>query len=95
MQTPIVVGDYLYACKANGVVTCYRAQTGQQHYSERLGPGGRSGFAASPVAHAVALPGSVRCPGGRGVTNGEEPIRTPSVARKPSLRRSRAPPVLG
>jgi outer membrane protein assembly factor BamB len=50
MQTPIVVGDYLYCCKDNGVVTCFAARTGQQHYSERLGPGGRLGFTASSVA---------------------------------------------
>jgi outer membrane protein assembly factor BamB len=50
MQTPIVVGDHLYACGDNGVVKCFTAKTGQQHYSERLGTGGRLGFTASPVA---------------------------------------------
>ena len=50
MQTPIVVGDYLYACGDHGVVKCFTAKTGQQHYSERLGTGGRLGFTASPVA---------------------------------------------
>ena len=49
MQTPIVVGDYLYACKDNGVVTCFEAKTGKEMFSERLGKG-RSGFTASPVA---------------------------------------------
>jgi outer membrane protein assembly factor BamB len=49
MQTPIVVGEYLYGCKDNGVVTCFNARTGEQHFSERLG-GGKSGFSASPVA---------------------------------------------
>jgi len=50
MQTPIVVGDYLFACRDHGVVTCFTAKTGEQKYSERLGTGGRSGFTASPVA---------------------------------------------
>jgi outer membrane protein assembly factor BamB len=49
MQTPIVVGEFLFCCKDNGVVTCYRAATGQMLFSERLGSGG-SGFTASPVA---------------------------------------------
>lgn len=49
MQTPIVYGDYLYACKDTGVVTCFNARTGEQHYNERLGSGG-GGFTASPVA---------------------------------------------
>jgi outer membrane protein assembly factor BamB len=49
MQTPIALGDYLYCGRDHGVVTCFTATTGQQHYSERLGPG-RSGFTASPVA---------------------------------------------
>ena len=49
MQTPIVVGDYLFAGRDHGVVTCFTAKTGEQHYSERLGTG-RSGFTASPIA---------------------------------------------
>jgi outer membrane protein assembly factor BamB len=49
MQTPIVVGDYLFAGRDHGVVTCFSAKTGEQHYSERLGTG-RSGFTASPVS---------------------------------------------
>jgi len=49
MQTPIVVGDYLFSGRDHGVVTCFTAKTGEQHYSERLGTG-RSGFTASPVA---------------------------------------------
>lgn len=47
MQTPIVYGEYLYACKNNGVLSCYEAGTGQRLYQERLGGGG---FTASPVA---------------------------------------------
>jgi outer membrane protein assembly factor BamB len=49
MQTPLVYGDYLYACRDNGVLTCYRAKSGQRVYRERLGSG-RTGFTASPVA---------------------------------------------
>lgn len=49
MQTPIVYGDQLYACRDNGVVSCYDAGSGELLYRERLG-GGRSGFTASPVA---------------------------------------------
>ena len=49
MQTPIVVGDYLYCCNDAGVLACYNAKTGENLYSERLGPGG-SGFSASAVA---------------------------------------------
>lgn len=49
MQTPIVVGEHLFCCKDHGVVTCYTAKTGEQHFNERLSSG-RSGFTASPVA---------------------------------------------
>jgi outer membrane protein assembly factor BamB len=49
MQTPLVYGDYLYLCRDNGVLGCYRARTGELVYQERLG-GGTSGFSASPVA---------------------------------------------
>jgi outer membrane protein assembly factor BamB len=49
MQTPLVYGDYLYSCRNNGVMSCYRAETGEQLYRERLG-GGSTGFSASPVA---------------------------------------------
>ena len=48
MPTPIVYGDYLYACANSGLLTCYEAETGKQVYSERLG--GAGGFTASPVA---------------------------------------------
>ena len=47
MQTPIVVGDLLYACKDNGLLACYEAKTGKQLYRERLEG---LGFTASPVA---------------------------------------------
>jgi outer membrane protein assembly factor BamB len=49
MPTPLVYGDYLYLCRDNGVLSCYRAKTGERMYQERLG-GGRTGFSASSVA---------------------------------------------
>ncbi|MBM3832928.1 MAG: pyrrolo-quinoline quinone [Verrucomicrobia bacterium] len=49
MQTPIVYGDYLYCSNDAGVLACYRAKTGENLYTERLGDG-RSGFTASAVA---------------------------------------------
>jgi outer membrane protein assembly factor BamB len=48
MQTPIVHGDYLYACSDAGILACYDARTGELFFRERLGKGG-SGFTASPV----------------------------------------------
>ncbi|MGA2752006.1 MAG: PQQ-binding-like beta-propeller repeat protein [Verrucomicrobiota bacterium] len=49
MQTPIVVGDCLYACFDIGVLTCFDAKTGAVRYSERLGDGSQ-GFTSSPVS---------------------------------------------
>ena len=49
MQTPIVVGNWVFACVDNGLVTCFRGDTGQIEYSERL-PGGAQGYTASPVS---------------------------------------------
>jgi len=49
MITPVVYGDYLYNAKNNGVLSCYRAQTGERMYQQRLGAG-TTGFTASPVA---------------------------------------------
>lgn len=49
LQTPIVVGDYLYACRNNGLLSCYEAKTGERQYRKRLGSG-KAGFTASPVA---------------------------------------------
>ena len=49
MQTPLVYGDLAYFCRDNGVLTCYDARSGEQHYSERLDEG-RSGYTSSPVA---------------------------------------------
>ena len=49
MQTPLIYGEYLYNCRDNGVLSCYRAETGERVYRKRLGSGGM-GFSASPVA---------------------------------------------
>ncbi len=49
MPTPIVYGDLLYACSNSGVLTAYKAITGEQVYQERLGGKGGA-FTASPVA---------------------------------------------
>jgi outer membrane protein assembly factor BamB len=49
MQTPIVVGDHLFGCFDNGVLTCFDAKTGAISYGERLGSGSE-GFTASPVS---------------------------------------------
>ena len=54
MQTPIVVGDFLYGCFDNGIVTCFEAKTGAIRYSERLG-NGSEGFTASPVSDGQNL----------------------------------------
>ena len=48
MQTPFVYGDELYVCRDNGVVTCWDAKTGEQHYNQRLTAG--VGYTASGVA---------------------------------------------
>jgi outer membrane protein assembly factor BamB len=49
MQTPLVLGEFLYACKDNGVLTCFDAAGGEVVYEQRLGDG-VSGFTSSPVA---------------------------------------------
>lgn len=49
MQTPLVVGDWLYMCRDNGALACYEAATGKRLWRERLGDGG-TGFTASGVA---------------------------------------------
>ncbi len=49
MQTPIVVGDKVYACFDSGVLSCFAARTGVIAYSQRLGSGAE-GFTASPVS---------------------------------------------
>ena len=47
--TPIVYGDYLYTCTNQGVLTCYKAKTGEQVYQKRIGDVGGA-YSASPVA---------------------------------------------
>ncbi len=49
MQTPIVVGNRLFACGDNGRLTCFDARTGAVEYNERLSTG-NEGFSASPVS---------------------------------------------
>lgn len=49
MQTPIVVGNLLFACSDRGDVTCFDAATGVIRYKHRLDSGGH-GFTASPVS---------------------------------------------
>ena len=46
--TPIVYGDYLYACTDHGILSQYHAKTGEPTFRARLGSGGS--FVASPVA---------------------------------------------
>jgi outer membrane protein assembly factor BamB len=48
LPTPIVYGEYFYACSNGGIVTCYEAKAGKEIYKERLP--GRGGYTASPVA---------------------------------------------
>jgi outer membrane protein assembly factor BamB len=48
MQTPIAVGDLVWGCFDNGVLSCFEARTGTVRYSERL-PAGQ-GYTASPVS---------------------------------------------
>lgn len=50
MPTPIVVGDHLYTCNNNGVLTAYDAKTGAQVYRERIAGTNSVAFTASPVA---------------------------------------------
>jgi outer membrane protein assembly factor BamB len=47
MQTPILIGDRLYACDDRGSLTCFDATDGKILHSQRL-PG--NGFTASPVS---------------------------------------------
>jgi outer membrane protein assembly factor BamB len=48
IPTPIVYGDHLFTCGNNGVLTVYRAKTGERVHRGRVGNGGA--FTASPVA---------------------------------------------
>jgi outer membrane protein assembly factor BamB len=49
LQTPIAVGDRLWGCSNDGIVTCFDVKTGKVNYEECIGGGGQ-GFTASPVA---------------------------------------------
>lgn len=49
LQTPIVVGDKVWGCSNDGIVTCFDLASGSIHYEERIGGGGQ-GFTASPVS---------------------------------------------
>lgn len=46
--TPIVYRDYLYVCADNGVLTQFKAKSGEPGFRARLGTGGA--FSSSPVA---------------------------------------------
>jgi outer membrane protein assembly factor BamB len=49
IPTPLHYRGHLYTVNNNGILTCYRADTGEQVYQTRLGAAGAS-FSASPVA---------------------------------------------
>jgi outer membrane protein assembly factor BamB len=49
MQTPIVIGEYLFLCRDNGLITCFESRTGRRLAEAKLADG-RTGFTASPVA---------------------------------------------
>ena len=49
LQTPLVVGDSLWSCDTNGILTCVHRATGEINYSERLIRAGQS-FTSSGVA---------------------------------------------
>ncbi len=49
IPTPIVYGDYLYVVSNSGILSCYRADTGELVYRERMGGTGGA-FAASLIA---------------------------------------------
>jgi outer membrane protein assembly factor BamB len=49
MATPLLLGDYLYVVRWNGILHAYEARTGTRVYQQRLGAGATA-FTASPVA---------------------------------------------
>lgn len=49
IPTPIVYGDYLYVVSNSGILSCYRADTGELVYKERMGGIGGA-FTASLIA---------------------------------------------
>ncbi len=46
LPAPIVVGPYVMVSMLSGIVTCYDAKTGKEHWKERLG----GQFSSSPIA---------------------------------------------
>ena len=46
MQTPLLLGDLLYVSRWQGILSCYRPETGEVVYRERVAPGR---FTSSPV----------------------------------------------
>jgi len=100
LGTPIVVGNYLYSCDGNGVLTCFDAVSGEIRYRERLGAGG-GGFTASPVSDGKHLffPGEtgkvfvVRANGKFAVVDanelGESCLATPALSEGMLLFRTR------
>jgi len=50
LPTPIVYRDLLYTCRNDGLLTCYTASSGEEHYREYLGGGAGGGYSASPIA---------------------------------------------
>jgi outer membrane protein assembly factor BamB len=48
IPTPLFLDGILYLCSNNGIITAYKAETGERLYQNRLAPGGS--FSASPVA---------------------------------------------
>jgi outer membrane protein assembly factor BamB len=53
LPSPLAYGDELYTVNNNGVMTVYKAQTGDRVYQQRVGEGGS--FTASPIAAAGKL----------------------------------------
>jgi outer membrane protein assembly factor BamB len=49
MQTPILIGEQVFACYDTGVLSCLDAKDGSIGFSERIGSGSE-GFTASPVS---------------------------------------------
>ena len=49
MPTPIVHGDFLFVGNDRGVLSCYKAKTGEKMFSQRIGGRGYA-FTGSPIA---------------------------------------------
>jgi outer membrane protein assembly factor BamB len=54
IPTPLLYNDYLYLCANHGVLSCYKAKSGEKVYQERIAEKGGA-FTASPVAAAGRL----------------------------------------